>query len=267
MLVFHIYCAVRAVVLAVLAGDAGRIAYLGLVLIISRRAARHLFLALVRHDGDQMLRTGVRAVLAAYALFRVYDRGAVDYVDSVIAAYLGAAAQTAAAGSAELVGQRVDLFDRLFAGLNAQLLIQLGSLEATAAFNEGHLLLDLGDVVEGVDDDFLSAFYGAGHAAHALVIVDDGVIIDDRNGSLRACSLAFAAGNTAEAAGRPDDLVVFLRRGARNEVAGLSRHHPDQVLRAALFVGAGAAAVALFAVDDHMPVLKLHGVEFAELYA
>ena len=64
--------------------------------------------------------------------------------------------------------------------------------------------------MQGVQNDLLFALDHAGCAAHALRVVNNGMIVNDAYGSHRAGSFAFAAGDAAEAAGIAHGFLVLL---------------------------------------------------------
>lgn len=61
--------------------------------------------------------------------------------------------------------------------------IDLMVVPAAAAADESNGGLELGQIMVGILDDLLAAGDGAGHAAHALLIVDDGAVVHDGDGS------------------------------------------------------------------------------------
>ena len=113
--------------------------------------------------------------------------------------------------------------------------------------------------MKSINDDLLFALNGTCYASNALVIVDDGVVVNDMYSVFRAILFAGTAGNASISAGSSYDLFVLFCGGARNEVGCISGDHLDQVLRANIFLGTIAAAVTFLTVDDDLTVDKLHG--------
>ena len=109
-----------------------------------------------------------------------------------------------------------------------------------------------------VYDNLLFTFYRAGNAADTLVIIDDGVVVDNRYRALRTGSFTFSAGNTAVSASFADHFIVFFCRRTWNKVGGISWDHADQPLRTDILFCAVSAAVALFLVDDDTSVDQAH---------
>ena len=152
----------------------------------------------------------------------------------------------------------------LVAAGDAGLHIDLVVVPAAAALHEGHGGLELGQVVVGVHDDLLAAGHGAGGAAHALLIVDHGMVVDDRNGLLGAGLSTVAAAHAAIAAELIGPLFLVLVV-AGHEVAGVLGDHSDKLLRAGL--GAGAAAVAGVLAHLDGAVHDGQGLEGTSLHA
>ena len=121
--------------------------------------------------------------------------------------------------------------------------------------------------MQGVYDDFFLALYGTCHAADALVIVDDRMVVDDFHSTLRTCTNAVTTADTTESADFSNLIVVLISVRARDEVSRVSWNHTNQALYTAVFSCAGAAAVALFCIDDYITVSHLHGVKFTSLCA
>ena len=116
----------------------------------------------------------------------------------------------------------------------------------------------------GILDDLLAAGDGAGHAAHALLIVDDGAVVHDGDGLFGTCLGAVAAADTAVAAQTQGNVLLVLV-GAGHEVGGIVGDHVDQLLGAD--IGAGAAAVALGLIQVHVAVLNGERTEGAGIHA
>ena len=81
--------------------------------------------------------------------------------------------------------------------------------------------------MESIHNYFFSALYHAGNAADAFVVVNNGVVVYNRNCAFRACSFTFSAGNASEAAGLSYDFIILFCRGARNEVSCILGDHMD----------------------------------------
>ena len=64
--------------------------------------------------------------------------------------------------------------------------------------------------MKSIYDDLLFALNGTCYAAHALVIVDDGVVVYDMYSVFRAILFAGSAGNASKSAGSSDDLFVLF---------------------------------------------------------
>ena len=249
---------VGAVCLAVAAHNAAGGAILCLLCRgILGRAGNHLY-ALVRHDGDKMLGAGVCTIAAADALIGIYLGNALDDGNSIIAANGNTFTVAKAAGGAHTIVAKLKLCC-LLAGLDAHVIKDNGASAITAAAHKCDTALKLGEVMQLVHNNLFAALDGAGNAANTLFIIDNGVIIDNGNCSLRAGSLTFAAGNAAIAADFSYKLIVLFGRRARNKVCSVGRNHADKSLRTYALFGAVAAAITLFLINNYLAVNKLHG--------
>jgi len=258
VIILHVDGAAWTVLCAVLTADTGTGAHLLLFLLGGRGDAGHQLLALVGNHGDKVLGAGVGAIPAAHAFLRIHHCCAVHHTDSAIAADSGTAPLTAAAVGAKTEGFGIQL-GRFTAILDTQLLIFGGCPFAAAAADKGNLLLKYGQIMEGIHNDFFLTAHSAGTAAHAFLVIDDCVIIDNGHSPLGTGSGALTAGDTPVAAGGAHSFLVLLGGGAGNEIGGVCRDHSDQSLGADTLRRTVSAAVTFFAVDHDPAVLNAHG--------
>ena len=213
---FFVNCTIGAVSLAVAAKGASGGAILCLLCrSILAGAGNHLH-SLVGQNGDKVLGACIGAVAAANALALVNAGNTVYNADGAVAAYLGALAAAEAAGSADAMCSQVKL-GSLLAGGDAHFFEYVVCSAVAVAAYKGNASLELGKIVGGVNNDLLAALNGAGNAAHALIIVDDSVVVDHLYRVLGTSSLALAAGNAAIAADASDQLIIFFGGGARDK--------------------------------------------------
>ena len=64
--------------------------------------------------------------------------------------------------------------------------------------------------MKSIYNDLLFALNGTCYTSHALVIVDDSVVVDDMYSVFRAILFAGSTGDTAVSAGGSYDLLVLL---------------------------------------------------------
>lgn len=257
---------IGAVCLAVAAQDAAGGAILCLFLgSILGGAGNHLD-SLVGHDSDKVLGAGICTIAAAHALIGVNLGNAFDDGNSIIAADSNALAMAKAAGGTHTVVAKVQLCS-LLAGLDTHIVKNHSASAVAAAADESDRALELGKVMQLVNNDLLAALYGAGNTANALFIVDNSMVVNDGNRALGTGSLTLAAGDAAIAAGLSHEFIVFLSGGAGYKVGGISRNHADKALGADAFLGAVTTPIALLPVNNYLAVDELHGTFGAACYA
>ena len=156
-----------------------------------------------------MLRTSICTIFTANALVRVNLGNSVYNLDGIVAAYCCTCTLSKTPCSAESQSLRVKLCG-LLTGLNAHFFIFLRCSSVAGAFYESDIALERSKIMKSIYDDFLFAFYHAGNAADALVVVDNGVVVHDGYCAFRTCSFTFSAGDAAVAAGLSYDFVILF---------------------------------------------------------
>ena len=250
--------AVGAVVSTVAAAGTCAVANLALELERSLGRAGNNLGSLIGNERDNVVGADMYAVAAANALGGVNYGNTVYNMDSVIAAYDLALAETEAAGGAEtaLILQ-LDSFCAAGNTLGSQLAVVL----AAGAANESNVILDLGEVVESVNNDLLLADDGAGYAADALGIINNSMVINKADSAAGAVVNALAAGNAAPCADITHGFLFLLTVGAGDKVGCIFGNEADKLLGASC--NAVAAAVALFAVNGYNTVFALESAVLA----
>ena len=157
-----------------------------------------------------MLRAGECAVLAAYALIGIDLGDSVFNVDSVVTANLCALTAAEASGVAKVESLEVK-FSCFVAGGDSHLLKLIVCSSVSGAFNECNGGLESCEIMKSINDDLLFALNGTCYAANALVIIDDGVVVNDMYSVFRAILFAGTAGDTSVSAGCSYDLFIFFR--------------------------------------------------------
>ena len=108
------------------------------------------------------------------------------------------------------------------------------------------------------------AFRLALAAAYAFIVIDDGEIIDEGDGSVLAVPYAETAAQAARGAFAADGGALFMARAHDDDLTDV-REELDQVIRAGL--GAEAAAYALSCIDVRDAVFDADGALRAGLGA
>ena len=157
-----------------------------------------------------MLRACECAILAAYALIGIDLGDSVFNVDGVVTADLCALAAAEAAGVAKVESLEVE-FSSFVTGSDSHLLKLIICSSVSGAFNECNVGLQSSEIMESIYDDLLFALNGTCYAANALVIIDDGVVVNDMYSVFRAILFAGTAGDTSVSAGCSYDLFIFFR--------------------------------------------------------
>jgi len=249
---------VGTVGLAIAAKSASGGAILGLLLgSILGRACNHLY-SLVRNNGYKLLWAGICTVAAANAFIGIDLCNAVHDGNSIIAANSNAFSVTKASGGTHSLVSQLEL-NTFRAGLNTKLVKNDCASAVAVATYKCNSTLELGKIMKLIYYDFFAALYGAGNTADTLVIINNSMVIDNRDSAFGTGSLALTAGNAAIAAGFPDDFIIFLGRRAGYEICSVSWNHADKPLGTHAFLGTITASIALFSVDDNFSVNKLHG--------
>jgi hypothetical protein len=156
-----------------------------------------------------VLRAGECAVLAAYALIGIDLGDSVFNVDSVVTANLCALTAAEASGVAKVESLEVK-FSCFVAGGDSHLLKLIVCSSVSGAFNECNGGLESCEIMKSINDDLLFALNGTCYAANALVIIDDGVVVNDMYSVFRAILFAGTAGDTSVSAGCSYDLFIFF---------------------------------------------------------
>ena len=157
-----------------------------------------------------MLRASECAILAAYALIGIDLGDSVFNVDGVVTANLCALAAAEAAGVAKVESLEVE-FSSFVTGSDSHLLKLVVCSAVSGAFNECNGGLKSCEIMKSINDDLLFALNGTCYAANALVIIDDGVVVNDMYSVFRAILFAGTAGDTSVSAGCSYDLFIFFR--------------------------------------------------------
>ena len=157
-----------------------------------------------------MLRASECAILAAYALIGIDLGDSVFNVDSVVTANLCALAAAKAAGVAKVESLEVE-FSSFVTGSDSHMLKLVVCSAVSGAFNECNGGLESCEIMKSINDDLLFALNGTCYAANALVIIDDGVVVNDMYSVFRAILFAGTAGDTSVSAGCSYDLFIFFR--------------------------------------------------------
>ena len=188
---FSVDRAVRTVGVAVAAVDARAVADSGFIFIIRFGYTRDHLGSFVRNHDDQVHRTDIGAVFAADAFIRINLGASIDNLDRAVSTDFGAVSLAGAAcgADAQRLGVKVG---SVFAACRSRCLVCF-LIFCSVASDKGYFLFQFRQIVEGIYDDLFLAFYGAGHTADTLVVVDDRVVVDDVNSTLWTGSDAVAA--------------------------------------------------------------------------
>ena len=261
-LTVHRDAAVGAVFSTVTAAGTCTVADLALELERSLGRAGDNLSSLVGYEGDDVVGADMYAVAAANALGRINYGNTVNNMDSVITADDLAFTEAEATGGAQ-TGLVLKLGS--FNAVGNTLCCQLAVVLATGAANESNVVLDLGEVMESVNNDLLLADDGAGYAADALGIINNSVVINKADSTAGAVVNTLAAGNASPCADITHGFFFLLTAGAGNEVGCIFGNEADKLLGAGS--NAVAAAVALFAVNGDNTVLALKSTGLAGAHA
>ncbi len=215
------------------------------------------FNSLIRNNGDKMLGAGICTVSAANALIGVYLCNSVNNRNCIISANGNAFTVAKTTGCTHSLFSELKLCAFL-AAADSKLIKNDCASSVAIATNKCNTALQLSEIVKLINNNLLAALDGTGNAAHALFIINNSVVINNGDSAFGAGSLTFATGNAAITAGLSYQLIIFLGRRTRYEVGGISRNHADESLRTYALLGAVAAAVTLFTINDNLAINKLH---------
>ena len=257
----HGDASVRAVVGTVAAAGTGTVANLAFLLKRSLGRAGNDLCSLIGNERDDAVGADMYAVAAANALGRINYGNTVYNVDSIVAADDLALTEAEAAGGAQTI-----LVLKLcsFCAVGNAFGCELGFVLAAGAANKCNMILDLGQVMESVYNDLLLADNGAGNAADALRIVNNGMVINKADSAAGAIVNTFAAGNAAPCADIAHGFFFLLSVGARDEVGCILGNEADKLLGAGC--NAVTATIALFAVNGDNTVFALKSSGLAGAY-
>jgi len=220
-------------------------------------AGNHLN-SLVRNNGDKVLGAGICTITAADAFIGIYLCNAVYNGYCIISANSNALTVTKAAGCAHSLLPKLE-FSALLAAFNTHLIKNNCASAIAIAANKCYAALKLGKIMELINNDLLTALNSTGNASNALFIINNSVVIDNRNSSFGTCSFTLTAGNASKTASLSDKFIVLFGGRARNKVSCISWNHADKLLGANSLFGTITAAITLFLVYDNLAVNKLHG--------
>lgn len=261
-LTVHGDAAVRAVVRTVAAAGASAVANLALELKRSLGRAGDNLSSLVGNERDDVVGADMYAVAAANALGRINYGNTVNNVDSIVAADDLALTEAEAAGGAK-TGLVLKL--NCLSAVGNTLCSELSVVLAAGAANESNVVLDLGEVMESVNNNLLLADDGAGYAADALGIINYSVVINKADSAAGAVVNTLAAGNASPCANIAHSFFFLLSVGAGDEVGSIFGNEADKLLGAGC--NAVTAAVALIAINGDNTVFALKSTGLAGAYA